>query len=137
MIRIHRYSQRVKCPYSELFWSVFSSIRITYGEVQSISLNSVRMRENTDENNSKYGHLSRSDCFFFVKFSHTGTMNVESLKCWKFLENIDNFKTYLSVKMFCFDVLNKITGSLIFRNFFFRIKYDLKYLDFNPTSAFR
>ena len=32
-----------KCPYSELFWSVFSCIR-----------------ENTDQNNSEYGHFLRS-----------------------------------------------------------------------------
>ena len=44
-----------KCPYSELFWSVFSHIRIEYGEIQSISQYSVRMRENKDQNNSKYG----------------------------------------------------------------------------------
>ena len=39
---------RKKCPYSELFWSAFSRIRTEYGE-------SVRIRENTDQNNSKYG----------------------------------------------------------------------------------
>ena len=27
---------RKKCPYSELFWSVFSRIRIEYGEIRSI-----------------------------------------------------------------------------------------------------
>ena len=25
-----------KCPYSELFWSAFSSIRTEYGEIQSM-----------------------------------------------------------------------------------------------------
>ena len=43
---------RKKCPYSELFCSAFSRI-------QSISPYSVRMRENTDKNNSEYGHFSR------------------------------------------------------------------------------
>ena len=43
---------RKKCPYSDLFWSVFSRIRT--GSL-------VRMRENTDQNNSEYGHFSRSD----------------------------------------------------------------------------
>ena len=37
-----------KCPYSELFWSVFSDIWTEYGEIYS-----VRMRENTDQNNSE------------------------------------------------------------------------------------
>ena len=35
--------------YSELSWSVFSRIRTEYGEIQSISLYSVRMRENMDQ----------------------------------------------------------------------------------------
>ena len=51
---------RKKCPYSELFWSVFSRIRTEYGEIRSISLYSVQIRENADQNNSDYGHFSRS-----------------------------------------------------------------------------
>ena len=49
-----------KMSYSELFWCVFSHIRIEYGEIQSISSHSVQMWENTDQNNSKYGHFLRS-----------------------------------------------------------------------------
>ena len=49
-----------KCPYSELFWSSFSRIRTEYGEIRSMSPYSVRIRENTDQNNSEYGHFSRS-----------------------------------------------------------------------------
>ena len=52
-------SLRKKCPYSELFWSVFFPIRTEYGEIQSISPCSVRTRENMDQNNSEYGHFSR------------------------------------------------------------------------------
>ena len=48
------FSRREKCSYSELFWSAFSRIRTEYGEIQSISPYSVRMRENADQNNSKY-----------------------------------------------------------------------------------
>ena len=47
-----------KCPYSELFWSVFSRIRTEYGEIQSVSPYLARMRENADQNNSEYGHFS-------------------------------------------------------------------------------
>ena len=43
---------REKCPYSELFWSAFSHIWAEYGEILGISPYSVRMRENTDQNNS-------------------------------------------------------------------------------------
>ena len=49
------------CPFLKLFWSVFSHIRTEYGEIWSTSSYSVRMLENTDQNNSKYGHFSRSD----------------------------------------------------------------------------
>ena len=49
-----------KCPYSELFWSVFSRIRTEYEEILRISPFSVRMRENRDQNNSKYGHFLRN-----------------------------------------------------------------------------
>ena len=48
-----------KCPYSELSWSAFSRIRTEYGET-SISPYSIRMQENTDQNNSEYGHFSCS-----------------------------------------------------------------------------
>ena len=50
-----------KCPYSELFWSVFSHIWTEYVEILRISPYSVRLRENTDQNNSEYGHFLRSD----------------------------------------------------------------------------
>ena len=53
-----------KCSYSELFWSVFSHIHTAYGEIRSVSLYSVQMPENTDQNNSKDGHFSRSDIPF-------------------------------------------------------------------------
>ena len=43
---------RKKCPYSELFWSVFSHIW-------------TEMRENEDQNNSEYRHFSRSTILSF------------------------------------------------------------------------
>ena len=46
------------CKYLEFFWSVFSLILTEYGKIGSISLYSVRMRENTDQKNSEYGHFS-------------------------------------------------------------------------------
>ena len=50
-----------KCPYSELFWSVFSRNRAECGEIRNISPYSVQMRENTDQNNSEYRHFLHSD----------------------------------------------------------------------------
>ena len=48
---------REKCPYSELFWSVFCRIWTEYEEILRISPYSVRIRENADQNNSEYGHF--------------------------------------------------------------------------------
>ena len=47
---------RKKCPYSELFCPAFSGIRTEYGELQY----SVRMQENAEQKNFKYGHFLRS-----------------------------------------------------------------------------
>ena len=44
----------------ELFLSTFSHIRKKYGEIRSIFPYSVRMWENEDQNNSKYGHFLHS-----------------------------------------------------------------------------
>ena len=49
-----------KCPYSELFWYVFSCIRTEYEEIRSTSPYPVWIRENTDQSNSEYGRFSRS-----------------------------------------------------------------------------
>ena len=59
MCMFTRVTLHKKCPYSELFWSVFSRIRTEYGEIRSISLYLVQMREMADQNNSEYRHFSR------------------------------------------------------------------------------
>ena len=46
--------------YSELFWSAFCHIRTEYGEILRISPYSVRLRKNTDQNNSEDGHFLQS-----------------------------------------------------------------------------
>ena len=58
------YTLRKKCPYSEFFWSVFSRIRVEYGDLRSKSPYFVRMREYTDHKNSKYGKFLRSDIVY-------------------------------------------------------------------------
>ena len=50
---------RKKRPYLELFSFVFPRIRTEYEEILRIFLYSVRMQENTDENNSEYRHFLR------------------------------------------------------------------------------
>ena len=46
-----KISLREKCPYSELFWSAFSRIRTEYRKILRISLYSVQLRENEEQNN--------------------------------------------------------------------------------------
>ena len=41
-------------------WSIFSCIWTEYGDLRSSSPCSVRIRENTDQKNSVFGHFSRS-----------------------------------------------------------------------------
>ena len=48
---------REKFPYSELFWSIFSGIWAEYKDILCICPYSVRIRVNTDQNNSKYLHF--------------------------------------------------------------------------------
>ena len=58
--------QPKKCPYFELFWSAYSRIWTEHGEILSISLYSVRMRENADQNNSEYVDFLRSVAFYYL-----------------------------------------------------------------------
>ena len=55
---------RKNCLYLE---SVFSCIWTDYGDIGIISRYSVRMWENTDHNNSEYGHFSRTVTYDFIK----------------------------------------------------------------------
>ena len=52
---------REKCTYLELIWSVFSRVWSEYREIRNISPYLVRMREYTDQNNSKFRYLLGSD----------------------------------------------------------------------------
>ena len=85
-------SLRKKCPYCELFWSVFSRIRTEYGEIRSIISYSVRMGENADQNNSEYWQFSRSVCLQLNLCPQQGVRNfiyyiqilsyLQKLKIW-------------------------------------------------------
>ena len=77
---------RKKCPYSELFWSVFSGIWTECGYIRSISPHSVWMRENTNQNNSEYEdftvpYLSRAlfALFLFVRSSVSSQRRISEL----------------------------------------------------------
>ena len=43
--RIFRLVLLEKCPYSEFFWSVFSCIRLEYGEIQSTNAEKYGLEE--------------------------------------------------------------------------------------------
>ena len=62
---------REKCPYSEIFWFVFSWILTEYGEIHRISPYSVRIQENTNQKNSEYGHFSRSVNYCGMTFNQS------------------------------------------------------------------
>ena len=47
-------------PYSELFWSVFLAFELNTERYSEFFPTSGQMRENTDQNNSKYEHFLRS-----------------------------------------------------------------------------
>ena len=82
---------RKKCRYSELFWSAFSRIRTECGQMWSISPYLVQMRENADQNNSKYGHFSgsvKSGNFFVYCVNYDALHSfIEPIKVSKLLTN--------------------------------------------------
>ena len=55
-IKKQRCKLRKKRTYSEFFWSVFRRIWTEYLDLLKSPF-SVRMRENTDQKNSEFGHL--------------------------------------------------------------------------------
>ena len=93
--RNQKYPLREKCPYSEIFWSIFSCIGTEYGEILRISPYSVRMRENTDLKNAKYGHFLRRDQHLRMKTKHR--YNIRILEYCKFRSRQNNIS-----KIVCF-----------------------------------
>ena len=67
MIWWYRSTLCEEYPYPELFRSVFSLIWTEYEEIRSITPYSVQTRENTDQNNSEYGHFLRSANHWITK----------------------------------------------------------------------
>ena len=87
---------RKKCQYSELFWSAFSHIWTEYGEI-------VRMQENGDQNNSEYGHFSRSvrrdKACFYVRLDTEEGFSGKNMFTYFMLSYLDELRLILS----CFD----------------------------------
>ena len=57
---VYYVDHSVKSVWFEIIVVRIFPFRTEYGEIWSISLYSVRMRENADQNNSECGHFSRS-----------------------------------------------------------------------------
>ena len=52
----------VKCvQIRSFFWSVFSRVRTEYVEIRNMSSYSVRMRENSNQKSSVFGHFSHRE----------------------------------------------------------------------------
>ena len=66
-----------KCPCSESLWSVFSRLRTEYREIKC-------MRENTDQNNSEYGHYLNSVLYLAFPRFCKGISQKEHLPKYRF-----------------------------------------------------
>ena len=91
-------SLREKCSNTKFFWSVFSSIRTEYGERRSISPYSHRLRENTDQKNSVFGHFSRS----VVSFISLMKVVIKSRKSPNVLWPMPGTFSYILQQIHCF-----------------------------------
>ena len=78
---------RKMCPYSELFWCLFSRIRNEYGEIRIISLYSDQMREDKGQNNSEYGNFLGSVEYVNISLDVGTATNVYKL----LLGNLEQF----------------------------------------------
>ena len=74
------FSLRGKCPYSEIFWSVFSCIQSEYGEIFRIFSYSVCMREDMGQKHSGYS------TFYFPLLLLTVLLWKKYLKTFKFVD---------------------------------------------------
>ena len=73
------------------FWSLFSRIWIEHGGLLRKSPCSVRIRENTDQKNSEYGHILRSTRARLIPFSNR-------LAGWR--PKLQQYETETPVQMF-------------------------------------
>ena len=92
-IFVQYLSLRKKCPYLKLFWPVFFHIRTEYGEIRNVSPYSVQMWENTDQNNSKYGHFLR---FYAV----SDFKNIKDKRCKRF-PTVKKLLNSLKLHLYC------------------------------------
>ena len=103
-----RASLREKCPYSELFWSLFSRIWTEYGDTLRISPYSVRMRENMDQNNSEYAVLFLITYNIQLGNKKLKTLQEKICRIKLFLDEIHLWKITLK-KSISFDFLASIS----------------------------
>ena len=74
-----------KWPYLEFFWSAFSWIRTKYGNLQSKSPYSVRMRANADQKNSEYEYFSHRALSWTPTPLENQYCSISKQYCWKWI----------------------------------------------------
>ena len=104
-VNLLNFTLREKCPYSGFFWSVFPRIWTEYGKILHTSPYSVRIRENTDQKNSEYGHFSRSvNCFiFFLVFNNFHQLGEDQR-----FSSGEQTSLIISFLFFCYSVILQI-----------------------------
>ena len=90
-VSLHKFraSLRKKCPYLELFWFIFFHIWTEYRDLQSTFLYSVKIRENADQKNSKYGRFLRS-----ASFEYFSVLDAVVLKVFSSFIRLQSFLKY-------------------------------------------
>ena len=117
---------RGKCPYSELFWSVFSRILTECGEVRCISPYSVRMWENRTRITANTDTFYASECGYFhirvaritCEIGFELTINVHFAEV---IKTVDIVLLYLSLSMK--QTLNFAQPSILFLVTLFRVGF--------------
>ena len=95
-----------KCPYLELFWFVFYHIRTEYGEILPISPYSARTQQNTDQNNSEYGHfLCSVSCFWNVFKRYTRLGSIKLRQC-STIGSFSHIEPHLKTAISDFDIFD-------------------------------
>ena len=79
---------REKCPYSELFWSSFSRVWTEYEEILGISLYSVRMWKNAEQNATQRWHEEDQDILHYSKNRSTVSEGIRKNKAKRLCVNL-------------------------------------------------
>ena len=97
-----------------LFWSIFSRIWTEYGKILRISLYSVRMLENTDQNNSEHGHFSRSVADSFMLKTFVSSAKILHIEVNSLLDHLCKSKIILVLILILVELQNLLFSTQMF-----------------------